>query len=151
MGKFEKRLAAYRDRYGDEKKQSKFSYNYSAEQIIYRNEALRTNNKNFYEEYIAKQEDIDKERELKNFESILPRILRLDRASFLAWATDKGIQLVESDIYIFDEDAILKGMRLEEVDNQTFDVESTWNELVHNLHIPEELAKERSHFWVLDE
>lgn len=151
MGKFDKRLAAYRDKYGDEKKQTMFSYNYTAEQIVYRNEALRTKNKALYEDYMNKQIDVDREKELKHYESISSRVLKLDRASFLAWATDKGIQLVESDIYIFDEDAILKGIRLEDVDDENFDVESSWNELVHNIHIPEELAKERAYFWVLDE
>lgn len=151
MGKFEKRLAAYNEKYGDEKKQSKFSYNYSAEQIVYRNEALRTNNRGLYEEYINTLQDLDHEKELAEFDSIAPRIMKLDRASFLAWANDKAIQLVESDIYIFDEDAILKGMRLEDVEDEKFDVESTWNELVHNIHIPEELAKDRAYFWVFDE
>jgi len=151
MGKFEKRLAAYNEKYGDEKKQSKFSYNYSAEQIVYRNEALRTNNRGLYEEYINTLQDLDHEKELAEFDSIAPRIIKLDRASFLAWANDKAIQLVESDIYIFDEDAILKGIRLEDVEDEKFDVESTWNELVHNIHIPEELAKDRAYFWVFDE
>jgi hypothetical protein len=151
MGKFEKRLAAYNEKYGDEKKQSKFSYNYSAEQIVYRNEALRTNNRGLYEEYINTLQDLDHEKELAEFDSIAPRIMKLDRASFLAWANDKAIQLVESDIYIFDEDAILKGIRLEDVEDEKFDVESTWNELVHNIHIPEELAKDRAYFWVFDE
>ena len=151
MGKFDKRLAAYRDKYGDEKKQSTFSYNYTAEQIVYRNEALRTKNKELYEDYLNKQNDVDREKELKHYESISSRVLKLDRASFLAWATDTGIQLVESDIFIFDEDAILKGIRVEDVDDEDFDVESSWNELVHNIHIPEELAKERAYFWVLDE
>ncbi|TCV10166.1 hypothetical protein EDC17_103611 [Sphingobacterium alimentarium] len=151
MGKFEKRLAAYNEKYGDEKKQSKFSYNYSAEQIVYRNEALRTNNRGLYEEYINTLQDLDHEKELAEFDSIAPRIMKLDRASFLAWANDKAIQLVESDIYIFDEDAILKGIRLEDVEDEKFDVESTWNELVHNIHIPEELAKDRVYFWVFDE
>src|SRR5690606_10104556 len=151
MGKFEKRLAAYNEKYGDEKKQSKFSYNYSAEQIVYRNEALRTNNRGLYEEYINTLQDLDHEKVLDEFDSIAPRIMKLDRASFLAWANDKAIQLVESDIYIFDEDAILKGIRLEDVEDEKFDVESTWNELVHNIHIPEELAKDRAYFWVFDE
>ena len=151
MGKFEKRLAAYIEKYGDDKKQSKFSYNYSSEQIVYRNEALRTNNRSLYEEYIHSLKDLDHEKELNEFDSIAPRVIKLDRASFLAWATDKAIQLVESDIYIFDEDAILKGMRIEDVEDQNFDAESTWNELVHNIHIPEELAKDRAYFWVLDE
>src|SRR5690606_36789810 len=141
MGKFEKRLAAYTEKYGDEKEQSKLSYNYSGEQIVYRNEALRTNNRGMHEECIMTLQDLDHEKQLAEFDSIAPRIMKLARASFLAWANDTAIQLVESHIYIFDEDAILKGIRLEDVEDEKFAVESTWNELVHHIHILEQLAK----------
>jgi hypothetical protein len=151
MEKFEKRLASYKEKYGDEKRQSKFSYNQSAEQIIYRNEALRTGQRDLYADYLSTHQDLHETNELNDYDSIAPRVMKLDRPSFLAWATDKGIELVESDIYIFDEDAILKGIRLDDAEMEDFDIESSWDDLVHNLHKPEDLAKERSYFWVLDE
>lgn len=151
MEKFENRLVTYKEKYGEENILSQFSYNQSAEQIIYRNEALRMGTRGLYADYLGKHLDLDTESELKSFDSMVPRILKLDRPSFLAWATDKGIELVESDIYIFDEDAILKGIRLDDAEMENYDVESSWNELIHNLHKPEELAKERAFFWVLDE
>lgn len=151
MEKFEKRLVTYKEKYGEEKRQSKFSYNQSAEQIIYRNEALRTGQRDMYAEYLDAHHDLDESNELKAFDSIASRVMKLDRPSFLAWATDKGIELVESDIYIFDEDAILKGIRLDDTEMEDYDVESSWDDLVHNLHKPEDLAKERAYFWVLDE
>ncbi|MBD1430550.1 hypothetical protein H8B04_13425 [Sphingobacterium sp. DN04309] len=151
MEKLEKRLTTYKEKYGEENKLTQFSYNQSAEQIIYRNEALRTGNRKLYADYVTSHPDLDPEKELKTFDSLAPKVLKLDRASFISWAIDKGIELVESDIYIFDEDAILKGIRLEEVEAESFEVESTWDELIHNVHKPEELAKDRAFFWVLDE
>ena len=151
MEKFEKRLTAYKQKYGNETHQSKFSYNQSSEQIIYRNEALRTGQRDLYVDYLQMHKDLDYEKELKTFDSIVARIMKLDRASFLSWATDKGIELVESDIYIFDEDAILKGIRLDDEEIENYDIEASWDELVHNLHKPQVLAKERAYFWVLDE
>ncbi|MGN0002690.1 MAG: hypothetical protein ACI35V_04575 [Sphingobacterium composti] len=151
MEKFEKRLTTYKEKYGNEDRQSKFSYNQSAEQIIYRNEALRTGERDLYADYLQSHKELDAEKGLKVYDSIAPRVMKLDRSSFLAWATDKGIELVESDIYIFDEDAILKGIRLDDAEMENYDVESSWDELVHNLHKPESLANERAYFWVLDE
>lgn len=151
MEKLEKRLETYKEKYGDKKRITKFNYNQSAEQIIYRNEALRSSNRKLYADYVNNHPKFDSEKELKVFDSLTQRIIKLDRASFIAWVMEKGIVLVESDIYIFDEDSILKGIRVEDVEGEMYKIEATWDELFHNLHLPEELAKDRAYFWVLDE
>lgn len=151
MEKFEKRLKAYAEKYDFQHKRIIFNYNIDPEQILYRNEALRTGNRDMYVEFLNKSLHVNIHEELKIFDSLAPRVMRLDRSSYLAWITEKGISLVESDIYIFDEDAILRGVRGQEDKIKEFKIEESWNELFHNMHIPEVLAKERSYFWVLDE
>ena len=151
MVNFENRLEAYKQKYGVENRQNSFSYNQSAEQIVYRNEALRTANRELYISYLKGHEGLDVAKELRIYDSLAHRVLKLNTASFLAWAIEKGIELVESDIFIFDEDAILKGIRAEDAERNRWDIEDSWKELIHNLHVPYELAKERDYFWVIDE
>lgn len=151
MEKFKQRLEKYNERYGFEVNRNDFSYNNSPEQIVYRNEALRTGNRKLYEDYLEERYPLNKEIELKAFDNILPKIMKLDRAAFLSWSVDKGITLVESDISIFEEDAILMGIRLEDEEKEKYEIAESWDELIHNIHIPTDLAKEREYFWIIDE
>ncbi|WKK60184.1 MULTISPECIES: hypothetical protein [unclassified Sphingobacterium] len=93
-----------------------FDFNLSPERIAYRNEALRTKDRDLYTAYLADHFPNEMAAELKRFDELLPKIRRVSKDEAEDIFRAKGINLLQADFSAKDEDSIFKMLSVAEED-----------------------------------
>lgn len=93
-----------------------FDFNLSPERIAYRNEALRTKDRDLYTAYLADHFPNEMAAELKRFDELLPKIRRVSKDEAEDIFRAKGINLLQADFSAKDEDSIFKMLCVAEED-----------------------------------
>lgn len=124
-----------------------YDFSFDPQRLLMRNHALRTGDHDIYFKYLAMyyQEHVTYER--RDIEELTETLMCLDANQAEKWFKKHHVTVMESDIWICDEDAILKVLAVKEHDHHWGILDDT-EEMIYNLINPQELVLLRDIFWI---
>lgn len=140
------RLDKYNLHYGFLENSQDFNFKIHPERIIIRNDALRTNDRELYANYVKKKFPEQAVTALDSFDTTAQRLLRLTKTEATALFTKHGVNILRSDISTEENDAIFKAMVIPE-DELPRKAENTKEKLIYNCVRPEVLL-DRPYIWI---
>lgn len=142
------KIKLYSKRYGLFMHPEYISFARDTTRLLLRNECLRVGDIKIYQDYIASHYPEDLPWEMKQYQEASKALERMDRMKAISWVATHHVSLFESDIFIDDEDAILRPIQSKDGDLLRYNF-NTLEELIYNHQLPEELfRKNRSYFWI---
>lgn len=142
------KIALYRKRYGLFMHPDYISFARDTTRLLLRNECLRTGDMKIYQDYVASHYPEDLPWEMKQYQEAANALEKMDKGAAVSWVAKYQINLFESDIFIDDEDAILRPIQVREEDLRHYDF-NTLEELIYNYQTPDGLfRKNRAWFWI---
>lgn len=125
-----------------------FDFNLSPGRIAYRNEALRTKNRDLYTAYLADHFPNEMAAELKRFDEILPKLRRVTKGEAEDIFRERGINLLQADFSAKDEDSIFKMLKVADED-LNWHLEGSDTDLLNNKARPSTVLNNLEHLWLL--
>ncbi|WP_400263274.1 hypothetical protein ACFX5U_09550 [Sphingobacterium sp. SG20118] len=145
--KLQQRLFVYNEHYQFAKDLDRFDYAYDPQRVLLRNHALHSGDQSLYLKYLSVQYPEHLIAGIQNLEYLTQRLICLDRAQARKWMTAKRVEVLESDISIFDQDAILKIVDpYEQVPSISTDKPT--DSLIYNQMAAEDILALRDIFWI---
>ncbi|MDH5827159.1 MULTISPECIES: hypothetical protein [Sphingobacterium] len=141
------RIARYNKHYGFLENPHKFSIECNPHRLIIRNFALRNNRRELYEEYIRSFYPDKAAKELGEFDSCLMYLKFFNQEEAKEWFVSNDTKVVESDIQVIENDAILRMLFVEDEQDrkELLQAEQTY---ILNRIAPESILQERENFWI---
>lgn len=124
-----------------------YDFAFDPKRLLVRNYALRTGNHLLYLAYISLNYNNHLLDEIQNLEDLTLSLICLDQDQARDWFNTYEITMVQSDISIYDKDAILTIFLLKKDQQITIPLEGK-DELVYNLMHIEDLLQLRDLFWI---
>lgn len=124
-----------------------YDFSIDPQRILIRNHALRTGDHNIYFEYLYLNYPQQVAEEKKDLENLTHSLICLEANQAQHWFKTHNVTMVESDIWICDEDAILKILAINE-HNKNWNFSEDREEMIYNLMSPKELMQLREIFWI---
>jgi len=144
----EERLQKLDSQFGFVNNPEGFNFELSPERIAYRNEALRTHNRDLYANYLAEHYANEMAKELRKFDEILIHIVSMEKEQLLDYVERHGINLLKSDIDYKDPDAIFKPMKVAEEDIE-WHVQGNENDLFRATVTVEQALEGKSMIYII--
>ncbi len=142
------KIAMYSKRYGLFMHPDYISFARDTTRLLLRNECLRMGDIKIYQDYVASHYPEDLPWEMKQYQEAAKALIRMDKVAAIAWVSAHQINLFESDIFIDDEDAILRPIQFKNDDMLRYNF-NTLEELIYNHQIPEDVfRKNQTYFWI---
>jgi hypothetical protein len=124
-----------------------YVFAFDPKRVIIRNYALRTGNHLLYLAYIGVNYPTHIIDEIRDIEDLTRSLICLDQEQAREWFSKHDVTMVQSDISIYDKDAILTIFLLRKDQQITIPLEEK-DELVYNLMDIEDLLQLRDLFWI---
>ncbi|WDF70503.1 hypothetical protein PQ465_09045 [Sphingobacterium oryzagri] len=143
---WKERLWGYNTVYGFYENPQRFNFEFNAERLIVRNLALRTADRQLYQDFLLDNFPFQAEAELLKFDRVMDNLLKLDSFTAARFFADKAVNMVCSDLDYREETAIFKALSVEESEVETFKkaVDPT---LIENHVLPEQV-RDRPYVWI---
>lgn len=140
------RLKTYNEKYGFESDAKRYGFDFNPERLLIRNEALRQADRDLYDAYLREKFPVEAPLELEQFDLVLANLLRLNNYEAERFFRMKGVNLLRSDIWYQDEDAIFTALQVAE-DDIVLLTEGMDTEKIENHVFPEQVLN-RAFVWV---
>lgn len=101
-----------------------FNFNLSPVRMIYRNEALRTGNRDLYAGYLSEYYPNEMAAELQDFDKKIGTLVKMDETQVKEYMDENGYNLLQGDLHMSEQDCIFFGVR---VDKDNIDLETVNN------------------------
>lgn len=124
-----------------------YDFAFDPKRVLVRNYALRTGNHLLYLAYISLNYNNHLIDEIQDLEDLTLYLICLDQDQAREWFNTHDITMVQSDISIYDKDAILTIFLRRKDQKITIPLEDK-DELVYNLMHTEDLLQLRDLFWI---
>ncbi|ERJ59293.1 hypothetical protein [Sphingobacterium paucimobilis] len=137
---FQDRIKELNERYGFISKKKDFPFSFSPERIAVRHEALLRKDRELYRVYLEIQYPEHLDVEIAVFDNMVGNILMLDKSSIKLFFEQHNFNLLRSDVFMLDNDAIFTPMRVpvDELDDYLID---SLEELIDNYCTPDEVLE----------
>lgn len=142
----QKRIEEYNKRYLFLDHPRNFDFNFSPERLIYRNEALRLVDRKLYEEYLLANYPESVDKEMREFDNVAKNLLMLNNFEAMRYFENNDIDLLQSDIFIYDDDSIVTPVPLN-AEQPIYEVEHA-EELVGNYAQSKFVVDKRNFVWI---
>ncbi|GEM_PF-1233511 len=123
-----------------------FDFPSGIDTLLCKNEALRFRNREMYSDHLMARGDINIDAEMNQFDKVLQNLLLLDPRSMQQLVEECNVNVLQSDIWIDDEDCIFKLTHVAE-DQVLFALDKTLTAIVEVNVLPQELIGYRS-VWI---
>lgn len=124
-----------------------YDFSFDPQRLLIRNHAIRTCDYARYLEYLRVYYPYHIAEEMKDLHALTTALVCMDADQAYKWFQKHEVTVVESDIWICDEDAILKVLAVKKHDKD-WNLHNDVEEMIHNLMTPEELLDLRELFWI---
>jgi hypothetical protein len=141
-----KRLDRYNLHYGFLEDSADFSFELHPERIIIRNDALRNNDRTLYEGYINNKFASHYTEAMQSFDASLANLVQLTKSEAASLLESHGVNLLQSDISIKEEDAIFTALVVPPAELPLQD-ENTKEKLIQNKALPYTVL-DRPYIWL---
>jgi hypothetical protein len=140
------KLHVYDKRYQFLSSPENYDFAFDPQRLLFRNHAVHSGDHMLYLTYLGfhyPEFIID---EMRDLEDLTRSLICLDAAHARDWFMDHDVAVMESDIWICDEDAILKALTVQEEEIWSFTDED--EDLVYNILPPQDILPLRDLFWI---
>jgi hypothetical protein len=145
--RLEQRLNSYNHYYQFIANPEVYDFSFDPQRLIIRNYALHTGDHSRYLEYLQVHYPAYITAGMHDLEELTRTLICLDRTQAQNWFMRHQIAVMESDIWICDEDAILKVLAVRG-DNHLWHIADDTDELIYNLVAPQDILPLRDLFWI---
>jgi len=101
-----------------------FNFNLSPVRMIYRNEALRTGNRDLYAGYLSEYYPNEMAAELQDFDEKIGTLVKMDENQVKEYMDENSYNLLQGDLHMSEQDCIFFGVS---VDKDNIDLETVNN------------------------
>ncbi|MGO1868648.1 MAG: hypothetical protein ACTIJ2_12075 [Sphingobacteriaceae bacterium] len=133
----EDRLEKLNRSFGFKENPEDFNFSISPERVVYRNEALRTGNRDLYAGYLADRYPEEMTREMEQYDITAGRLVKLGKEEAIEYFDDNKINLLRSDLHFEDDDAIFSMIIVPQEDISYF-LEGHLTDMINGYLTPEE-------------
>jgi hypothetical protein len=140
------RIAEYNKRYLFLDNPRNFDFSFSPERLIYRNEALRLDDRELYKAYLLVNYPEVFEDEMAEFDNVAKNLLMLNNFEAMRYFKNNDIDLLKSDIFIYDDDSIVTPISTAAV--RAIDNAGQVEELIGNCVRSEFVVNKRNFVWI---
>ncbi len=102
----DERLEKFNEHFHYKEQPELFEFDMSPEKIAYRNEALRTADRDLYLKYLTNRYSEKLQKEMQSFDLSAKNLVKIDKASAIELFKRYEVNLLKSDISFLEEDAI---------------------------------------------
>jgi hypothetical protein len=142
----ETRILNYGEYYEAQASHKSFNFDYHPQRLIFKNYALRTQDKSLYAKFLNTFFPDKEEEELLIYDKELLYLKRFDKDELARWLIDYNVRLMQSDINSTDKDAIFKVIAIPADDNA--DNYLTKDDLILNYILPLDVLEFPYPVWV---
>ena len=129
MTTLQDKISYYNRQFGFIENPEDFNFELSPEPLIYKNEALRSNNRDLYAEFLSSKYPKELEKELAYFDEKVSKLVQIDKEKLMHYMKEKGYNLLKSDLKINDQDTIFQGRKVSE-ENLQWELEGNTSDLL---------------------
>ena len=147
LGELEDKIQFYGKKYQFISDPEYYVFSFDPKRVLIRNYALRTGNHLLYLAYIGVNYPTHIIDEIRDLEDLTRSLICLDQEQAREWFSKHDVTMVQSDISIFEKDAILTIFLLGTEQQIKIPLEDK-DELIYNLMHIEELLQLRDLFWI---
>lgn len=148
MPTLEQRIEELNRHFGFREHPEDFNFELNPERIAYKNEALRTKNRDLYASYLADNYPGEMDRELADFDSKANSLIQVSKDEAEQLFADNKINMLKSDISYKDPDAIFQMKKVNEED-LNWHLEGHETDLLNGNSRPFEALEGKSNIWLL--
>lgn len=148
MPTLEQRIDELNRQFGFKENPEDFNFELNPERIAYKNEALRTKNRDLYNEYLADNYPREMEREMRDFDNKANTLVQVSKEEAEQLFADNKINMLKSDISYKDPDAIFQMKKINEED-LNWHLEGHESDLLNGNSRPYEALEGKSEIWLL--
>lgn len=145
--KLQQKCKLYDLRYHFSKNPEIYDFSFDPQRILIRNHAIRTGDDTIYREFLHLYYPDSVFHEMNDLEELTHSLLCFDATQAYKWFMAHHVTVMESDIWICDEDAILRVFAIREHE-RSWNLKDDTDDLMHNLMLPQELVLLRDVFWI---
>ncbi|TDS17637.1 hypothetical protein [Sphingobacterium paludis] len=116
-----------------------FDLPFGIDKMLCKNEALRSKNRTLFLDFLREYGAAEVEAEMRSFDHTAENLLVLDQASVQHFLSDSHVHMLQSDIWIDDEDCIFKVVDVAEKD-VLFELDKTLTAIVGVNVLPQEIV-----------
>ncbi len=127
-----------------------FDFNLSPERVAYRNEALRTKNRDLYTGYLADHFPDEMAAELDRFDKTAAKLRQVSPEEAEDIFRSKGINLLQSDLSYHEADAIYKLLKVADED-LPWHLEGSTTDLLNSKVRPSTVLQQKRNIWLITE
>ncbi|MCA5006301.1 hypothetical protein [Sphingobacterium bovistauri] len=148
MKTLESRLEEYNKHFGFKENPEEFNFNISPERMLYKNEALRTCNRDLYVSYLAENYPIEMGLELADFDRKVGKIVKMNKDQVQVYMADKGYNLLKGDLHFTEQDGIYYGVKVDN-ENVKWDTERNFEDLVNPVGHVGDTFNNKDWIWII--
>src|SRR5690606_31300301 len=148
MPTLEQRIEELNRHFGFREHPEDFNCELNPERIAYKNEALRTKNRDLYASYLADNYPREIDRELADIDSKANSLIQVSKDEAEQLFADNKINMLKSDISYKDPDAIFQMKKVNEED-LNWPPEGRETDLLNRNSRPFEALEGKSNIWLL--
>lgn len=148
MPTLEQRIEELNKQFGFREHPEDFNFELNPERIAYKNEALRTKNRDLYASYLADNYPKEMDRELSDFDTKANKLIQISKDEAEQLFQENKINMLKSDISFKDPDAIFQ---MKKVNDEDLDwhLEGHETDLLNGNSKPYEALEGKSNIWLL--
>lgn len=143
----QEKIQQYDKHYQFSSNPQQYNFSFDPQRILIRNHALHCGDHILYLRYLALHYPRHVIDEMCDLEDVTRSLLCLDTKQAQEWFMTNNIAVMQSDIWICDEDAILKIVATQE-DDHIWSFTDDNEELMNNLMVPKGILSLRDIFWI---
>lgn len=145
----EQKLNNYNNHFNFVENPEDFNFELSPERVVYKNEALRTKNRDLYASYLADKYPNQMERELADYDQKVNSVVQMSKDEVQAYMDEKGYNLLKADLSYSDQDSIFEFKKVSE-DNLSWELENNNTDLLHaNAQVGDAFFDEKPWIYVI--
>ncbi|NQD72640.1 hypothetical protein HP439_18090 [Sphingobacterium shayense] len=148
MATIEQRIEQLDKQFGFKKNPEDFNFELNPERIAYKNEALRTANRDLYSAYLADRYPNELAHEMTSFDELSSKLKHITKDDAKQLFLDKKINLLKSDFSYRDQDAIFQ-MKSVNDEDLNWHLEGHETDLLNVSSTPQEALEGKSNIWLI--
>ncbi len=148
MPTLEQRIDELNRQFGFREHPEDFNFELNPERIAYKNEALRTKNRDLYTAYLADNYPKQMDKELADFDRISSKLVFMNKDEAESLFENNKINLLKSDISFKDPDAIFQLKKVNDED-LNWHLEGHETDLLNGNSRPSEALEGKSAIWLI--
>lgn len=148
MATIEQRIEQLNKKFGFKENPEDFNFELNPERIAYRNEALRTGNRDLYSSYLADHYPNQLAHEMTSFDERANKLIQINKDDAKQLFLDKKINLLTSDFSYRDQDAIFQ-MKSVNDEDLNWHLEGHETDVLNVNSTPQEALEGKSSIWLI--